>query len=143
MERTKSTIEDARLLVELEKICMTEPAMKAISWFFKEFVPKKITNYTEYKRQYPMGSDGSMAIATISSFYELSSTLIQHGLLNEDLFFDAFPPVNLFWESVKPIAYGEREEFKNPRLYENMELLNEREKKWEKSHPAKVRLVTA
>ncbi len=143
LERTKATAEDAHLVMELSKMMMTEPSIKAWNWFFKEFVPKKITDYVEYRRQYPIGSDGANAIAIIESYFQLSSVLIQHGLLNEDLFFDASVPVNLFWEEMKPIIYGERAEFKEPRLCENFELLYERHKKWVKSHPPKIPLVTA
>lgn len=65
------------------------------------------------------------------------------GLLNEDLFFDISAPVKFFWEPLKPIVYGQRGEFKEPKLLENFELLYERQRKWEKSHPPRVRLVTA
>ncbi len=143
MERTKPTAEDARLVMELSKMMTTEPGIKAWSWFFKEFVPKKITDYVEYRREYPMGSDGANSIAIIESYFELSSALIQHGLLNEELFFDVSVPVNFFWEPLKPIVYGERAEFKEPRLCENFELLNERQQKWAKSNPPNIRLVTA
>jgi hypothetical protein len=144
MEReNKPTSEDAHLLIELVKLSTTDRSVKAYRWFFTEFVPKKITDYVEYRRQYPMGSEESGHIGEIMGWYELAGALVENGLLNENLLFDAAPPPKFFWEALKPIIYGERAEMKEPRIGENFELLYERSKKWEKTHPPKINLVTA
>jgi hypothetical protein len=129
--------------MDLVKLGSTERSVKAFQWFFKEFLPKKFTDYVEYRRQYPMGSEESGYLGEIMGWYELAGALVEHGLLNEDLLFDVSAPPKMFWEPLKVVIYGERAEMKEPRIGENFELLYERWTKWEKTHPPKIRLVTA
>jgi hypothetical protein len=143
MERSKPTAEDARLVMELVKMATDERSTKASRWFFNEFIPKKITDYVEYRRQYPMGSEEAGYIGNIVGWFELAGAMIENGVLNEDLFFDACAPPRFFWEPIKAIIYGERAEMKEPRIGENFELLYERHKAWLKNHPPKIKLVTA
>ena len=137
----KPKTEDANLTIELVKLLSSDRKAKAFQWFFKEFVPKNITDYTEYSRLYPMGSEEFGYFEEIQSFFELAGALIKHGVLNENLFFDVAPPTKFFWEHLKPIVYGLRSEMNEQRIGENFELLYEREKKWEDAHPPKTKLA--
>ncbi len=141
--KDKPTAEDARLVIELVKLGSTERSIKATQWFFREFLPKKITDYAEYRRQYPMSSEESGHVGEILGWFELAGAMVENGLLNENLLFDVSPPPGFFWEPLKVIIYGERAEMKEPRVGENFELLYERHKKWQKTHPPKIKLVTA
>ena len=72
---------------------------------------------------------------------EMLATLVVNGLISEDLVFDMilFKPR---WEKAEPIVYGLRKEWKSPRLYENFEVLVQKEAEWEKTHPPKVKTVS-
>ncbi len=74
----------------------------------------------------------------IGGLWEIAGVLVDHGLLNEGLFFDTYL-VKPWWEPVKPIVYGERREYEEPRLAENFELLYEKEQAWHAKHPPKIR----
>ncbi len=141
--KNKPTVEDARLLMDLVKLSSTDRQVKAAQWFFKEFLPKKFTDYLEFRRQYPMGSEEAGYVGEIMSWYELAGAMVEHGLLNEDLLFDIAAPPRFFWEPLKVVIYGQRAEMKEPRIGENFELLYERAKKWEKNHPPKIKLMAA
>jgi hypothetical protein len=142
MERSKPTAEDAKLVLELMKLFSEERQAKAMEWYGTEFEPKKITDYVEFVRLYPRGSEGSMNVGRIMGVFELAGGFIENGVLNEDLFFDICPPPKFFWESLKPIIYGLRGEMKEPRIGENFELLYERHKNWAKNHPPKIKQLT-
>jgi hypothetical protein len=131
------TLEDARLLIELEHLRLTEPLQKANKWFWGEFRPKKIMTYSEFKKEYPEGSDGDRNLGEIGRFFELAGVLVNNGILNEGLFFDRYL-IKESWEAIKPIAEGMRDEMGEPRLVENFELLYEKENQWKKTHPPKL-----
>jgi hypothetical protein len=60
---------------------------------------------------------------------ELSGVLMNHGLVETDLYFDIFNPTP-FWHKAKPIIEGMRT--KRPHIYENFEILNNRRSIWKK-----------
>ncbi len=134
----KATKEDAKLLLRFEQLLLTEPVQKARDWFWSEFRPKKFKDYEEYRKLYPEGSEGDRNLGLIGSLWETAGVLVDNGLLHEGLFFDTYL-VKPWWEPVKPIVYGERREYEEPRLAENFELLYEREQAWQAKHPPKVR----
>lgn len=72
---------------------------------------------------------------------EMLATLVVNGLISEDLVFDMilFKPR---WEKAEPIVHGLRKEWKSPRLYENFEVLVQKETEWKKTHPPKVKTVS-
>jgi hypothetical protein len=65
--------------------------------------------------------------------------LIEYGFLNEDLFFDRYGSLQAEWEKAKPIVYGLRKEWNEPRFRENFELLARRGQKWLERHPPKIK----
>lgn len=136
------TTEDAKLLIELLKLSMTEERRKAFEWFMMEFSKKELKDYVEFKRLYPDGSDGQRYVGNIMGWFELVGALVEHGVLNEDLFFDVSAPPRFFWEPLKPIIYGTRGEMKEPRIGENFELLYERYMRWLTGHPPKIKQLT-
>jgi hypothetical protein len=60
---------------------------------------------------------------------ELSGVLMNHGLVEPDLYFDIFNPTP-FCHKAKPIIEGMRT--KRPHIYENFEILNNRRSIWKK-----------
>ncbi len=137
MVRTKPNIEDAQILLELEHLRQAEPSQKANKWFWSEFKPKKIASYSEFREAYPEGSEGDRHAQEIGNLFELCGVLVNNGLLSEALFFDRYF-VKPFWEPLKPIVEGQRDEIEEPRLAENFELLYEKEKEWHNTHPPKI-----
>ena len=58
-------------------------------------------------------------------------TLISHGLIPADIYFDIFNP-SPFWLKAKPIIEGMRET--RPHIYENFEDLTEKRTNWKEKN---------
>ena len=95
-------------------------------WFLDEMDAK---SYKEYHEKYSATSKGKSHFIAVCGFFELSGTLISHGLIDPDIFFDIFNP-SPFWHKAKPIIDGMRET--RPHIYENFEMLNEKRNNWKK-----------
>lgn len=96
-------------------------------WFLDEL---DANSYKEYHEKYSSGSKEKSHFIAVCGFFELSGTLINHGLINSDIFFDIFNP-SPFWNKAKPIVEGMRKT--RPHIYENFEELNEKRKGWKKT----------
>lgn len=95
-------------------------------WFLDEL---NAVSYEEYREKYSATSKEKSHFIAICGFFELSGTLVSHGLINPDIYFDIFNP-SPFWHKAKPIIDGMRET--RPHIYENFETLNEKRKNWKK-----------
>ena len=130
---SKPTKADAELFLRFFAIMRSdEDFKKAMRWFYEEF---DVKSYRAFKKKYPMGSEGYRNFMVFTSYWEVLGTLVNNGLLIQDLVFDmfAFP-----WEKAEPIVHGIRKDMKIPRLYENFEVLAKKLPQWEKKHPPKV-----
>ncbi len=129
----KPTKEDAELLLRFFGIMRGDEELKrAWRWFWHEF---DVKSYEEFKEKYPKGSEGEMNFDVYAGYFEVLGTLVNNGVLSEDLVFDMFL---IPWKKAAPIAQGIRKEMKEPRLYENFEVLAKKQSEWDKKHPPKV-----
>ncbi|MFW9900974.1 MAG: hypothetical protein ACFFDY_06765 [Candidatus Thorarchaeota archaeon] len=130
----KPTKEDASLFVQIFGIGVAdEEFQKASDWFVYQM---NETNYDDFKKKYPVGSEGYRYIMKIGNYTELLSTLVNLELLSEDLLFETYG--NMMWEKSKPIVYGLRKELNMPRFLENFEVCAMKYPKWAENHPPKV-----
>jgi len=95
-------------------------------WFLDEL---DANNYKEYHEKYSADSKEKSHFIAVCGFFELSGTLISHGLINADIYFDIFNP-SPFWHKAKPIVDGMRET--RPHIYENFEAVSEKRNNWKK-----------
>ena len=65
----------------------------------------------------------------VCGFFELSGVLVNHGLIDQDLYFDIFNPTP-FWNKARPIIEGMK--IDRPYIYENFESLNSKRLSWKK-----------
>ena len=96
----------------------------AILWFLEEF---DANNYDEYIQRYSGTSAGRSYFISVCGFFELSGVLIEHGMIEEDLYFDMFNPTP-FWKKAEKTVIGMRN--KRPHIYEDFELLNKKRESW-------------
>lgn len=130
------TEDDVELLLDIAEIYNTDYDFQAAEWFWGEFKEK---NFEEFRSKYPQGSRGAQLFERFTSRFELAGVLIEYGFLNEDLYFDRYGAVQAEWEKAKPIVYGLRKEWNEPRFRENLELLAMRGRKWLERHPPKIK----
>ncbi|MFW9785185.1 MAG: hypothetical protein ACFFFB_23090 [Candidatus Heimdallarchaeota archaeon] len=131
---TKATKEDAALWIQLFGIGVAdEKFQKASDWFTFEM---NETNYEDFKKKYPLGSEGYMNFMKITSYAELAGALVNLDILSEDLVFETYG--NMMWDKAKPIVHGMRKDLNMPRFLENYEACAVKYPKWAEEHPPKV-----
>jgi hypothetical protein len=132
------TLEDISMLLRTAEIYNTDYDFQAIEWFWGEF--ENISSFEEFRSKYPQGSKGAQLFERFTSRFELAGTLAEYGFLNENLYFDRYGSLQIEWEKSKPIIYGLRKEWNEPRFRENFELLAIKGKKWLENHPPKIKV---
>jgi hypothetical protein len=98
----KPTKDDVEIFLRLIQTFNTPHDHEAQMWFTREFSAK---DYEEFKSYYPVHSQGYHNVGHVLSFYEIAGALMSHGLLNENLFFDA-SDIAFTWDKVKKIIPG-------------------------------------
>jgi hypothetical protein len=99
----------------------------SMQWFAKSFEAK---DYKDFKSKYPAGSEELSHIGRILGSFEIAGVFVSHGLLNEDLYFDA-SGIGFVWGKVEKIIPGWQKD-SDPALWENAVWLAERQKEWKK-----------
>jgi uncharacterized protein DUF4760 len=130
------TKDDIDVMLKLADLYNTSYDFDAAEWFWDQF--KKPITFEEFRNKYPQGSKGAQLFERFTSKLELAGTLIEYGFLNENLYFDRYGSAQAEWESAKPVIYGIRKEWNEPRFRENFEILATRGMKWMESHPPKI-----
>jgi len=117
-----SSDNQASLILDLYKIYDTHRDSRL--WFLDEL---DAISYKEYHEKYSGTSKERSHFIAVCGFFELSGTLINHGLITADIYFDIFNP-SPFWLKAKPIIEGMRET--RPQIYENFENLTRKRNNW-------------
>jgi hypothetical protein len=88
-------------------------------------------DYNEYREKYSAAPMERSHFITVCGFFELSGVLLNHGLVDPDLYFDVFNPTP-FWNRARPIIEGMRSKRSDSYYYENFESLNSKRLIWKK-----------
>src|SRR5919202_181153 len=72
----------------------------------------------------------------ICGFFELSGVLVNHGLIDQNIYFEIFNPTP-FWKKAKPIIVGIRSK-RSDSHYENFESLNSKRLGWKEKKDKKL-----
>lgn len=97
-------------------------------WLLKEF---HASDYDEFIKKYPPGSDGYDQVARLREFFETAGVMVTHGLLDENLFFDISYHLTPVWEKLGPVILDWQRKV-NPVIEENMTWLARRYEWWQK-----------
>jgi hypothetical protein len=87
-------------------------------------------DYKEFKSRYPVGSPEYGHVIDVLSTFETAGVLVSHGLLNENLYFDA-SGLGFVWDKIGRVI-PEWQKETSPALWENAVWLAERQKQWMK-----------
>lgn len=129
------TAQDIDILLRLAELYNTEYDFHAAEWFWGQFHEHTIEEFTS---KYAQGSREYQFFERFGSRFEFAGILVERGFLDPDLFFDRYGSLQTEWEKCKPIIYGLREKWNEPRYRENFELLANLGLEWQKKHPPKV-----
>lgn len=120
----KPTHQDAIIMLRLYQLSAIAGLSEATNWMWSD---NFITDYAEFIKKYPPGSEGYEKATRICGYYETIGTLYKNGLFNEELLFD-WLAVYLVWDRINNFAIGLREEAREPRLFENFEAMAKAQK---------------
>ena len=118
---------DAELLLKLYDLRREEKLRQAREWFVKEFHVKTLE---EIGQRWPMGSEGNAFYRMVVSYWEMAASIVNHGLIKEEFFFENTAEFFIVWERVKPIVPAVRSSRKNPHLWSHLETLAGKYEKW-------------
>jgi len=94
-------------------------------------------DYEDYVKKYgPWFSDepAHKAMAMVAMFFEGIGILLYKKIIDAGLTYDlfSFTPIKLYWEKMKPVILGLREQYNDPKIFEWFEYLYNEIKKIER-----------
>jgi hypothetical protein len=130
------THDQANLLLRLYEL-RREPRMReAREWYFAHFKP---TSIEDAMKICPPGSKENAYMRMVLSYWDMATSMVNRGLINDDFFFENSGEQWLVWERVKPVVPAMRTMFKNPNVHRNLEESVKRLEAWrEKSAPGSI-----
>jgi len=131
---SKLSKDDAELFVQIFKTMRNDEDCKKAMWWVHEAPEDQ--SYEDFKAKNPIGSEGYRNFITHGIYAEVIGTLVNKGLLSEDLVFETFGDFS--WKKLKAIAQGMRKDWNRPRLWENHEIFAHKLIKWDENNPPKI-----
>ena len=139
----KPTHADAELLLRLYEIRRDPELRRARKWFLTDFKPGE---WSEIKVRYLSHTDEDRWFRMTVSYWELVGTLVNRGVLHEDLFYDHTGEDVVTWAKCASWIAGARADIRPTYLYQFEKLVKGHQAFREKlnaSYLAKQRSATA
>ncbi len=118
---------DAELLLRLYDLRRETKLREGREWFLRQFHPK---SFDDYLAQAPPGSERNALFRMTISYWDMAASLVNHGLINEDLFFENNTEFWIVWDKVSNFVPALREKNKNPIAWKNLETLAGKYENW-------------
>ena len=124
---TKPTYEQAQLHLQVYDLRREARLRQARDWFQKNFVAETIEDAF---RIAPLGTENGAFVGMVFGYWEQACSLLNYGLLHEDLFFETSGEFFGVWESLKAVVPQFREKFKDQNFLANLESAAKRFEEW-------------
>jgi hypothetical protein len=125
------THEQVNLMLRLYDIRREARLREAREWFFSRFNP---ATPEEAMQICPPGSQENAFMRMVVSYWEMVASIVNRGLIDEDLFFENSGEQWVVWERIQPIIGAWRTMFKNPLVFSNLEKHVKRLEAWREKH---------
>lgn len=112
------TFNDAQLLLSLYQLRQDLLFREARKWFAASFRPRTIEEFLDLC---PAGSDQEAYFRMVYSYWEMASSFVTAGILDEDLFIHNSSELLLVWERIRPLVPQWRLAWNNPKTVKNIE----------------------
>jgi hypothetical protein len=133
---SKPTHEQAQLHLQVYDQRREAKLRQARDWFAKNYI---VNNIDDAMRIAPMGSENGNYVGMVIGYWDQACTLLNYGLLHEDLFFETSPEFFGVWEAVKPVVPEFRKRFVNNQILANLEQAAKRYEEWsERRNPGHI-----
>ncbi|MGH9376212.1 MAG: DUF4760 domain-containing protein [Terriglobia bacterium] len=127
MEQQKPDHHDAEILLRLYDLRREEKLRAARDWFISKF---QAESAEDAAKRYPYGTQENAYFRMVMSYWDMAASLLNHGLINDELFFESAGELWVVWEKVKRIAPQVRELWKNPTAHKNLEQAAQKYEEW-------------
>ena len=118
---------NAELLLQIYDLRREETLRKARAWLIANFW---VETLQEFSAQCPLGTQENAYFRMVTGYWDMVASIVNRGMLDEDLYFENTPESLMVWLRVKSVALQMREARKNPLLWRNLETLSEKHEKW-------------
>ncbi len=112
------THEQVNLMLKLYDMRREAKLREARDWFGANF---HVKNAEEAMRICPFGSKENAYMRMVMSYWEMVASIVNRGLIDEDLFFESTGEQWGVWQQMKPVVGTFRAMFSNPSFLGNLE----------------------
>jgi hypothetical protein len=121
------TYDEVNLMLRLYDMRREPRLRQARAWFVEHFHP---ASPEEMMQRYPQGGEENTYIRMVISYWDMVGGIVNRGLINDELFFESNGEIWVVWDRMRAIVPTWRAAFKNPHLFENIELTCKRFEAW-------------
>lgn len=121
------THEQVNLMLRLYELRREPRLRQARAWFVDHF---SATSVEEVTQKYPQGSEENTNIRMMVSYWDMCASIVNRGLIDDELFFESNGEAWVVWEKIKGLAPAWRAALKSPYVFENLERLVQRLDAW-------------
>jgi hypothetical protein len=118
----QASYDDAKLILRLYEMRREERLREARKWFVANFYCQTME---EMAVICPPASEANASLRMVTSYWEMVSSFITSGVLNEKLFFQSGTELLVTWVRVKPVVAATRAAYANPGYLKNLETVGE------------------
>src|SRR6202048_3252108 len=123
--------EEVNLMLRLYDLRREPKLRQARAWFTKNFHP---LTPEEMMEKYPQGGEENTYIRMVISYWEMVASIVNRGLINDELFFESNGEIWVVWDRMRIIVPTWRAAFKNPLLFSGIEETCKRLEAWREKH---------
>lgn len=124
---TKPTHEQAQLHLQVYDLRREARLRQARDWFQQNY---RAETMEEAMKLAAPGTEAGTFVGMVIGYWEQACSLLNYGLLNDDLFFETSGEFFFVWETLKPVVGQFREAFKDPNMLKNLETAAQRFEQW-------------
>ena len=122
---------NAQILLRIYELRREKKLRRARAWLLGSFWAESLE---EFGRVCPPGSPENAYYRMVTSFWDMVASIVNRGLLDDDLYFENNPEGLLVWIRVKNVTLEMRNARKNPLLLRNLESLSLKHEQWYETH---------
>ena len=134
-----ATHEQVNLMLRLFEERREAKLRDARDWFGANYHVKSVE---EAMRIGPPGSKENTYIRMVIGYWEMVASIVNRGLIDEDLFFENGGEMWAVFEQMKPTLGEWRKTFSSPNMFSNLEQVSKRYEDWrEKRNPGSNEVI--
>ena len=112
--------QDVMAILKLYELRRDEKMRQARAWYFSDFAPRSATDIIKLYRD---GEQASAYFRTVTSYWDMASSFVLNGALDEKMFFDSGTEHIFVYAKIAPFLAEIRELFNEPEYLIHLETL--------------------